>query len=246
MVSLIGGAAAAAEVNYLVIEEGTEPFQYRVGNRPMGMITEIMREVASQSGIEINPVFFTSMAQRRASINQYQHRNWVFFGAREWYQDSVRRAASYSSLPLFNYKVHVLSRKGKNPRFDSISSLKNKRVVLIQGYTYDGFADTLAQAAGALKMEILKAAGHDEAMSLFLAGKADYYLIYKPRGTYLLHKQGHRLEEFDFVSLPQVKPVKVYLMFDKHMPDSLKQSLNKGVAFLRRSGRLNGILRKYL
>lgn len=232
-------ASFAVEITYFSIKDSATPLQMGGSlEEGDGVVSDVLWEIIKdRSDISVVSQTLPFMRVIRA-MEQGTHKNWISYGAKGW---TTPQAVRLSKTPIFTAKNQFLTKKGV--RFNSVEELFGKRIVLIRGFGYPG----LDQYVKSGKIKVAWVENYMRAITAVKLNRGVGFVGMRLRIMYNLRKLGYNSDLFDFADFSATVPnYDIHFCFSNDFPDDLYSLINKGLARLRKSGRVKEILHQYM
>jgi len=212
-----------------VQKEDLAPFKHRHGNAPGGIEVDLVSAVAFEIGKDLKFVDYSITDGRKAFTTGEVTIDCCLNEV--WFPQKEAKTAQVFSDPLYRLLEVWVFPKGKSFQFKSAKDLTDKRVLGIKGFNYpdEEFYGERIDAATPL-----------EAMQRLIAGEADVAVLERHVSSYLINTRGL---EAEFGGLYYAVDVSIRL--HKSMQSQLPQ-INKAIAKLKESGRIDAIIKRNL
>lgn len=244
MLFLFSVSANAETVTYFVIKEQARPFQIeRDGKNHQGIVTDIVKEIFSDSGIELQ---IKTLPFKRMLVEMHKaaDENWISYGSPAWQGNSETGIQSRFLLnePVMAVK-HILLTKADNPfSYSGPEALKEKSVVTLLGFDYPGLDQYFDN--GLIQQVELK--NHAAAIKSVYSDRAFGFVEMDVRVMYNLKKEGFRLEDFKQHDVTSLIPAyTIHLATGKGFNAELKAMIMTKFSEMKQSGEIDKIINKY-
>lgn len=96
------------------------------------------------------------------------------------------------------------------------------------------------------EIQLVYAPSHRHALAMLKQYRGDYYLAEALHVRWQARHSGVPLAELHLMDFSRIIPPSiVYLLFDKRLPVSVRDRINRGLADMQRSGALQALIKRY-
>ncbi len=235
--------AAAADLNYLVIERQVEPFQIASSEHPLagGLVTELLQVLVARAGHRLVPAVAPWLRLQKR-LERGELKPWVGYG----WLPQTRPGAECAPTPITAWRtVAMLPAHHPPPAVADLAWLRTQHLLLVQGYDYPGL-DAHLRSLGHGDIQDERALTPEAAISMLRLGRGDVVVEESLRLRHLLRKLKLSPADFHFSPLSAVIPDKqLCLLVDASMAPALKRSLFDALEQFKRSGELAALVARY-
>ena len=185
--------------------------------RAQGELAELMNKVSELSGVPYEAFEFPNI---RAISNLNRHQLNFSIGVKTLVNEMDNFILS--RMPVAKMQLQILWNNSAT-YLNTIDDLSGKRVVLLNGYTYNGMREKVESLA----QSIIDVETHNRALVALKLGRGDYALVYKTASEYSMSA----LSESDFKSLV-IAEVDLYFILDASVPNAQEIMKRLETAFL--------------
>lgn len=226
----------AENVNYFVIGSTAAPFQIEEnGKNHRGIITDIVNEVFQ--GLRKYEIVTHTLPFKRYIKELEKQESWLTYGSDSW---TGPQSWNITQEGLFEVNHVFLTKKGI--RFNKVSDLFNKRIVLITGFEYP----ELDQYIKSGRIKTMRVANHEAAIKAIQKDRGLAFPEMEIRIKYHLKTMGMNFDDFSFSTIKDVlKGYKINLAFSRNFNRKLQLKIEKSLRAMKKLGRIDKIIAKY-
>ena len=233
--------AMASEVNYYVIADQARPFQIeQQGEQHSGIVTDIVSAIFAESDYEVK--YHTYPFKRMISVLEAGgEENWVTYGSPKW---GKVQSENLSEQPIYTVK-HVLVSSSKAPfKFSDMQHIQGRSIVLLLGFDYPNLSPFFENGT----VNEMRVKDYEAAYRVLQRTPGDTAFVeMESRVVYNIHHLGLPMGDFQIQSFSAVIPdYAIYLAFSPKMNPKVQSFINKRLAELKSSGKLDDIIKKYI
>ncbi|MEX1227327.1 MAG: transporter substrate-binding domain-containing protein [Marinobacter sp.] len=240
------GSAVASDqpvtVNYLVVDEKTQPFQIvSDGQSRGGIISDIVETVFADSAYAVKH-HVMPVNRVRQSVTDFKVQNWVTFDSPVW--DSFGDKGERVGVSLFETRHVLMTCSPAVPlKVSSVEDLAGLSIVTLRHFDYLG----LTKAAEGGLVRSIPVDRYAAGLELVRHGRVDGFIEMVSRLRYHLTKlEGDYacIREVDVSAIIPNYPIQLYV--DSRWPMAFKQFVAEKLDAMDREGELERIFRRYV
>ncbi|MGR2704784.1 substrate-binding periplasmic protein [Vibrio campbellii] len=229
--------AMASEVNYYVIADQARPFQIeQQGEQHSGIVTDIVSAIFAESDYEVK--YHTYPFKRMISVLEAGgEENWVTYGSPKW---GKVQSENLSEQPIYTVK-HVLVSSSKAPfKFSDMQHMQGRSIVLLLGFDYPNLSPFFENGT----VNEMRVKDYEAAYRVLQRTPGDTAFVeMESRVVYNIHRLELPMGESFSAVIPDYA---IYLAFSAKMNPKVQSFINKRLAELKSSGKLDDIIKKYI
>ncbi|NOH60964.1 ABC transporter substrate-binding protein [Vibrio sp. RE88] len=233
---------AEKEINYYVIANQAQPFQIEEhGEKHSGIVTDIVKEIFNDSEA-YTLHYHTYPFKRMISILEAGGEpNWITYGSPNW---GNVQSENLSEQPIYTVKHALVTSEKVSFKFEDMSSLANKGVVLLLGFDYPELTPYIEQGS----VEEIRVNDYSAAFRVLNKLPGDTAFVeMESRVKYYLNHLSYEQDAFHIQAFSQVIPdYSIYLAFSSQMDEDVQAYINARLKELRQSGKLDEIIKTYI
>ena len=240
--NLAGATNAPTTVNYLVVDEKTQPFQIvSEGQSRGGIISDIVEAVFADSAYSVKH-HVMPVNRLRQSVAELKVQRWVAFDSPVW--DSFGDKGERVGGPLFETRHVLMTCNPAVPsRIVSLNDLAGLSIVTLRHFDYleldraveDGLIRSIPVDRYAAGLELVR------------VGRVDGFIEMVSRLRFhqtRLEGDQSCMREVDVSSIIPDFPIHLYV--DSLWPDAFKEFVARKIEMMGRAGELERIFREYV
>lgn len=142
---------------------------------------------------------------------------------------------------LFAVRHVFFSSKGR--KFDKISDLFGKRIVLITGFDYP----ELNQYIKSGRIKVIRVSDHEAAIAAIEKGRGVAFPEMDLRLKYHLSQQEKDIRNFEYNKITDVlSPYNIHLAYSRNFPKEILLDFDKKIKEIRENGTIQNIIKDYV
>lgn len=228
------------EINYLVVEDISEPFQITENNESKGgIVSDIIDEIFKGSQYSITR-HVLPLKRLYKLVESGEVTNWIAYDAKVW--NALSQWGNFVDEPLFPVNHTYLTCQQDAPvQISSSKDIETHNVAIIKNFDYPEL--TQLQQAG--KLSLTSVDGYQQGINLAGLNRIDGFIEMELRLRFNIQQEQLNKPCFQFIDMSQVIPeYSIYLTIDKNnnvLNSFAKQRIKK----LKEAGAIDSILDSY-
>lgn len=223
------------EITYFIADKSSSPFQISTQqSKRVGIVTEVI------NSIEKNNIDFTHSIlpfKRMIKYMKNPKAKWITYGSAAW---PGQQSLSLSRTSIMTVKHSLLTLKSN--KYNKISDLFGKSLVLIHGFDYPGLAAYIEQD----KFDIIYVKDHAAAIKIIAMGRAVAFPEMNIRLNYHLKKMNLVRDNFNFHYIGNIiADYDINLCFSENFPKKSKTKIEDLLLEMKNNGSLENIINTY-
>lgn len=246
-ISVLAGKAFSSEapiiVNYLVVEEKTQPFQIvsEEGHSRGGIISDIVEAVFEGPAFAVkHHVMPVNRVQQSVADLKVHH--WISFGSPVW--TSFGEMGERVGVPLFETRHVLMTCSPDVPsEIDSVDDLAGLSIVTLRHFDYLGLNEAVEEGL----VRLIPVDRYTAGLELVRVGSVDGFIEMVSRLRYQrtqLEGDHSCIREVDASAIIPNYPIHLYL--DRRWPTTVKQFIAKRLEEMAAAGELEQIFNRYV
>ncbi|UZE96611.1 substrate-binding periplasmic protein [Alkalimarinus alittae] len=228
------------EVNYLIVEGKSPPFQItHEGKSNGGIITDIVKEVFNGSPYTVK-YHVLPLNRLYKIVESGQLDNWIAYDAKAW--NSLSQWGDFVSEPLFSVNHTYLTCK-KNPpaQIKSVSELSHQNIAIIRDFIHP----ELNELEDSHLLNLVPVENYSQGINLAALNRVDGFVEMELRIRFNIKNELTNNSCFQFVYMGDIIPTySIYFSTDKRNTD-INTFVNKRIKALKKANEIDKIMSRY-
>ncbi|QDO84468.1 hypothetical protein FM037_16230 [Shewanella psychropiezotolerans] len=241
-VFLYSFCAQAQSLTYLAISSQAEPFQI-IAQPNKGIVTDILAQAVQNLDITFTEQAYPFMRYVRMMHTDH-YPLWISYGSPAWQGDSEISIQSrhLSKVKLFDVTHVLVIKADRDFNFYSIEALFGKTVITLNGFSYPGLDEYVATG----EIDTLAVRSHESALRAIDNSRGIAFIAMKTRALYTISEAGLDREKFKLIDFSSIiPPYPIHLSYSSTVTEKTKLSIDKAIAELKGSGKVDQIIKFY-
>ncbi|MFD2231258.1 substrate-binding periplasmic protein [Alkalimarinus sediminis] len=233
--------AFGEEVNYLIVEDLSVPFQVtEQGESKGGIITDIVDEVFKDSSYTVKH-HVLPLNRLYKMIESRELQNWIAYDAKAW--NSLSQWGEFVPEPLFSVNHTYLTCKENPPlHFESADDINNQKIATIRGF----INPELSELEKNDKLSLVPVDEYLQGINLAALSRVDGFVEMELRIRFNMQRESINEPCLKFVDMSQIIPAySIYFSTDKHNNTGLNQFVNNRIKTLKGTGKIDQMMGQY-
>jgi polar amino acid transport system substrate-binding protein len=237
---LFSTTAWCDEINYLVVEDISKPFQITENNESKGgIVSDIIDEIFKDSEHTITS-HVLPLKRLYKLVKSGEIKNWIAYDAKVW--NALSQWGNFVEEPLFSVNHTYLTCQQNAPiKITSSKDIETRNLAIIKNFDYPEL--TQLQQTG--KLNLTSVEGYQQGIKLAGLNRIDGFVEMELRLRFNIQQEQLNKPCFRFINMSQVIPeYSIYLTIDKNN-NTLNNFAEQRIKELKEAGTINSILDRY-
>ncbi len=234
-------SAWSDQVNYMVVEEISRPFQITDNsNSKGGIVSDLVDEIFKDSNYTLK-YHVLPLKRLYKMIESGEIKNWIAYDAKVW--NALSEWGDFVDVPLFSVKhAYLTCQPGPPMQINSANDIRAHNVAIINGFDYPEL--TRLQKQGDIQLQTVKS--YQQGINLAGLNRVDGFVEMELRLRYNMQKESLGKPCFQFIDMSRIIPTySIYLSIDKRNNNGLNQFTEQRIKALKKAGTVDSVLRRY-
>ncbi len=240
LVCLFSTNALCAEVNYLVIEDISRPFQITENNQSKGgIVSDIIDEVFKDPEYTIIR-HVLPLKRLYKLVESGEIKNWIAYDAKAW--NSLSQWGNFVDEPLFPVNhAYLTCQKNAPLKISSSKDIETHNLAVIRNFNYP----ELIQLQKTGKLNLTSVDSYQQGISLAGLNRVDGFVEMELRLRFNLQQEQLNKPCFQFINMSQViSDYAIYLTIDNNN-NLLNRFAKQRIKKLKEIGFIDDVLDRY-
>ena len=233
--------AFSDEINYLIVEDITRPFQ--VTDKDLskgGIISDIIDEIFKGSEHTVKH----QVLPLKRLYNMIESRavtNWIAYDAKVW--NSLSKWGDFVDEPLFSVNhAYLTCQKNSFKQIHSAEDIKTHTIAVIKDFNYPELAPL--QQDKTIQLQPVKS--YKQGINLAGLNRVDGFVEMELRLRFNIQQESQGKPCFRFIDMSEIIPeYSIFLSLDKYGQSGLNTFVKKRIKALKKAGVIETILERY-
>lgn len=238
----LSSTAFSEEVNYLIVEGLSEPFQLtQDGKSKGGIISDIVDKVFENSPYTVKHHSFP-VNRLYKMIESGEITNWIAYDAKVW--NSLSEWGDFVDEPLFPVTHTYLTCNPSAPeQIDSANDINNHYIAVLKNFNYP----ELDELRGKEQLNLIPVSDYNQGINLTMLNRVDAFVEMDLRVRFKLKTTSIDKPCLQFVDISHIIPAySIYLSTDKNNKSGVNEYAAKRIKELKQSGAIQKTLSRYI
>lgn len=229
------------EVNYLIVEDLSVPFQVtHQGESKGGIITDIVNEIFNSSSYTVKH-HVLPLNRLYKMIESGELKNWIAYDAKAW--NSLSQWGEFVSEPLFSVNHTYLTCKENSPtKINSSNEIYNKNIAIIRGFIHP----ELNALQKSNQLNLVPVDNYSQGINLATLNRVDGFVEMELRIRFNMKQESLNHSCLQFIDMGHIIPTyPIYLSTDKNNTSDLNSFVKNRVKALKSTKQINQIMSQY-
>lgn len=228
------------EINYLIVEDISEPFQITEQNKSKGgIVSDIIDEAFKDSPHTIIQ-HILPLKRLHKLVKSGEIKNWMAYDAKAW--NSLSPWGAFVDEPLFSVNHTYLTCQENAPRkITSSKDIESRHLAVIKNFVYPEL--TQLQQTGKLNLKTVDT--YLQGINLVGLNRIDGFVEMELRVRFNIQQKQLNKPCFQFINMSQIVPeYSIFLTIDKHNK-TINHFAKQRIKELKQAGTIDVILDRY-
>lgn len=233
--------ASSEEVNYLIVEDKSTPFQItEAGISRGGIITDIIGEIFKDSRYTVK-YHVLPLNRLYQMVESKQIKNWVAYDAKNW--NSLSQWGEFVAEPLFSVNhTYLTCHESHNFKITTAKDISQKKIAVIQDFMHP----ELKHLEDNQQLSLVSVDNYAQGIHLAALNRVDGFVEMDIRLRFNLSGVAANTPCLQFVDISEIIPAySIYLSTDKHSTTDLNTFVNDKIKELKKSKQIRKVINKY-
>lgn len=229
------------EVNYLIVEDISMPFQVtHEGESNGGIISDIVDEVFSGSPHTVK-YHVLPLNRLYKMVESGELKNWIAYDAKVW--NSLNQWGDFVPEPLFSVNhTYLTCREDAPTQINSASEINNQNIAIIKNFDYP----ELSKLQKDNQLNLTSVDGYSQGINLAALNRVDGFVEMELRIRFNIKRESINNPCLQFVDMSQIIPAySIYFSTDKSNNTGINEYVNQKIKTLKKTGEINKLMERY-